>query len=98
MWTNEVIKNGAKGELVSNVQDGLNYLGYKCGKVDGMFGDATENAVKAFQKANGLAVDGVMGPVTGKTLEKVYWAKKKAEDAGAAKAAPATKGMPTKGK
>ena len=31
---------------------------------DGSFGAATENAVKAFQKANGLSVDGSCGPKT----------------------------------
>lgn len=85
MWSDEVIKKGSKGELVSNVQDGLNYIGFKCGTVDGILGDNTVNAISAFQKANGLAVDGICGPQTGKMLEKVYWSKKKAEDAKAGK-------------
>ena len=33
-------------------------------KIDGIFGSGTRNAVKAFQKANGLTVDGICGPKT----------------------------------
>jgi peptidoglycan hydrolase-like protein with peptidoglycan-binding domain len=32
--------------------------------VDGVFGPETEQAVKDFQQSNGLAVDGVVGPLT----------------------------------
>ncbi len=44
-------------------KDGL----YK-GKVDGMIGPMTTNAVKAFQKKNGLKADGIIGPITLKKL------------------------------
>lgn len=44
-------------------KDGL----YK-GKVDGMNGAMTANAVKAFQKKKGLKVDGIIGPKTLKAL------------------------------
>lgn len=57
---------------VSELQTNLNTLGYDCGAVDGVFGSKTENAVKAFQKANGLTVDGVVGSATlAKIAEKL---------------------------
>ncbi|MBR4333570.1 MAG: peptidoglycan-binding protein, partial [Clostridia bacterium] len=42
--------------------------GYFTGKVDGYFGEDTENAVKQFQRYNGLNIDGVAGPATLRTL------------------------------
>ena len=66
----KVLKNGAKGEQVKAMQILLMGYGFKMennGKTygaDGSFGAATENAVKAFQKANGLTVDGICGPKT----------------------------------
>lgn len=49
------------GNDVKEVQTNLNVLGYNCGTVDGQFGTKTEEAVKKFQKANGLTVDGQYG-------------------------------------
>lgn len=61
----EVIKQGMKGDAVKNLQERLILLGYLAsGKADGDFGGGTLSAVKAFQKANGLAVDGVVGTTT----------------------------------
>lgn len=60
---------GSAGNNVRWLQTELNNRGYNCGKVDGSFGDKTEKAVKAFQKANGLKQDGICGP---KTLAKLY--------------------------
>ena len=42
----------------------LNNLGYDTGGVDGIFGRKTRSAVKAFQKANGLKADGILGKNT----------------------------------
>ncbi len=52
------------GPSVRALQSRLKLLGYYTGTVDGDFGKATEEAVKAFQKTNGLTVDGVAGAST----------------------------------
>ncbi len=46
------------------IQQKLKDLGYYFGSIDGIYGNATRNAVVAFQKANGLTADGVAGPKT----------------------------------
>ena len=48
--------------------------GYSCGSTgaDGDFGKNTEAALRAFQKDNGLTVDGIYGPVSKAALEKAY--------------------------
>jgi len=58
------LRNGDEGEDVRYVQQRLKELGYLSGSVDGQFGNNTENAVKAFQRANGLSADGVVGDRT----------------------------------
>jgi N-acetylmuramoyl-L-alanine amidase len=64
-----MVKNGDKGALVSQLQTDLNKLGYKLA-VDGNFGPATVTAVKIFQKASGLVVDGLVGQATMAAIEK----------------------------
>ncbi|MBQ7865527.1 MAG: peptidoglycan-binding protein [Clostridia bacterium] len=58
------LKNGSSGTEVRKVQQRLKELGYLSGSADGDFGDATEAAVRAFQQANGLDVDGKVGKQT----------------------------------
>jgi N-acetylmuramoyl-L-alanine amidase len=53
-----------RGDDVSNLQDRLIQLGFNCGKVDGIYGNATEASVKEFQKSVGVVVDGKCGPAT----------------------------------
>ena len=55
-------------EAVRSVQRRLKELGFYKGSADGDFGPATEEAVKEFQRANGLSADGKVGK---KTLEKM---------------------------
>lgn len=57
---------GDFGSEVKTLQENLISLGYSCGSAgaDGDFGDKTESAVRAFQKANGLTVDGLAGEKT----------------------------------
>ena len=59
-----VLKRGSQGQAVVNVQAALKRLGYFEGKTDGDYGEYTENAVKEFQRQNGLTPDGVVGPST----------------------------------
>ena len=58
------LKKGSKGQSVKDLQEALKALKYKPGTVDGVFGKKTEDAVKALQKAAGIEVDGVVGPLT----------------------------------
>ena len=62
--TSTLLKRGSQGEAVKNVQAALKRLGYFEGKTDGDFGEYTENAVKEFQRQNGLTPDGVVGQAT----------------------------------
>lgn len=57
-----MLERGDGGPAVREVQARLESLGYWIGPVDGVFSDLTVQAVFAFQKANGLAIDGVVGP------------------------------------
>ena len=63
------LRRGAKGESVELLQELLNVNGFQV-KVDGDFGVLTENAVREFQKANRLVVDGVVGSNTWKKLKE----------------------------
>ena len=67
-----LLKNGCEGADVKELQTDLIRLGYDCGRwgADGDFGDATELAVRAFQRDHKLDADGVCGPKTCAALEK----------------------------
>ena len=66
----KVLRKGAKGSEVKALQTLLIGYGFSCGSygADGSFGSATDSAVRAYQKAKGLDVDGVVGPATWKSL------------------------------
>ena len=59
-----VTKKGMSGVQVKGLQTMLKEYGYYSAAIDGSFGDKTEAAVKAFQKAEGLTVDGIVGEKT----------------------------------
>jgi peptidoglycan hydrolase-like protein with peptidoglycan-binding domain len=59
-----MLKKGSTDPAVRDLQEALKALGYDPGPIDGTFGSATETAVKAFQQAKGITVDGVVGKVT----------------------------------
>ena len=63
-----VLRQGAKGGEVKEVQRRLKQWGYYNGSVDGVFGAGTRSAVIKFQKKNGLKADGVVGAATYKAL------------------------------
>ena len=62
--TQPMLRTGSRGDAVRKLQEMLNAKGYTCGSVDGIFGSKTKAAVLAFQKANGLGADGIVGPLT----------------------------------
>jgi LysM repeat protein len=64
-----VLKKGMKNDAVRELQDILISLGFLEGESDGLFGDKTLNAVTAFQRANNLNVDGVVGSDTWNLIE-----------------------------
>ena len=59
-----VLKRGASGGEVKELQRRLKQWGYYNGAVDGVYGSGTVAAVKAFQKKNGLTADGIAGKAT----------------------------------
>lgn len=62
--TYKTLKRGSISDAVAALQSRLITLGYLTGKADGNFGKQTEKAVIAFQKKNGLKVDGIAGTAT----------------------------------
>gem|GEM_PF-983208 len=65
-----VLKRGDTGAAVKLMQEALIRAGFPCGPTgaDSSFGPSTEAAVKHFQRARGLAVDGYCGPITQRAL------------------------------
>jgi lipoprotein-anchoring transpeptidase ErfK/SrfK len=61
---------GSSGPAVLALQQRLASLGYWLGTADGTFGDATEQAVYALQKAAGISRDGLVGPETEAALAR----------------------------
>ena len=59
-------KYGSRGSEVTQIQTKLKRWGYFNGTIDGIYGTQTMNAVKYFQRKNGLTADGIAGK---KTLE-----------------------------
>lgn len=66
-YTNSVYalsRYGSRSDEVTQIQTRLKRWGYYKGNVDGIYGSQTLAAVKWFQSANGLQVDGIAGPKT----------------------------------
>ena len=58
------LRKGSQGDDVRTLQTFLVAWGFEPGTPDGVFGKKTDAALRAFQKAQGLTVDGVCGPAT----------------------------------
>ncbi len=78
--------NGCRGEGVRAMQQALINLGYLHGNADGIFGIQTEEAVRAFQRSNGLTADGLAGT---RTLSALGSAQNSGSAPAAEAAAPA---------
>ena len=63
------LKRGDEGAGVRALQTRLKKLGYLSGAVDGSYGAATEEAIRAFQRDNGISADGKAGH---STLQKLF--------------------------
>jgi hypothetical protein len=61
-------RRGSTGDEVKRIQRELQEEDLYLGPIDGIFGGGTESAVKAFQRAENLTVDGIVGPETWKEL------------------------------
>lgn len=64
------MRRGDRGDKVRQVQEDLCRLGFGPLDLDGIFGRATETAVKLYQKGEGLAQDGIVGPKTLAALQR----------------------------
>jgi N-acetylmuramoyl-L-alanine amidase len=53
-----------RGDDVASLQSRLIEMGFNPGRVDGIYGSASEAAVKDFQKSVGVKIDGICGPAT----------------------------------
>ena len=63
-----VLRKGSRGYQVRLLQTKLRNLGYHIG-IDSSFGNGTKSVVKAYQKDNGLKIDGIYGPMSQRTIK-----------------------------
>ena len=76
-YPGELLRVGSRGENVRIMQNYLNaigriYTGIPTLVVDGIYGNATANAVRTFQRLFGLMVDGIIGRITWNRIVTVY--------------------------
>ena len=64
------LKKGSISNYVLIAQDDLNTLGFRTNGLDGIFGDATRNAVINYQRSRGLTSDGIVGCNTWRSLQE----------------------------
>lgn len=65
-----ILREGSKSEKVVELQERLKALEFYNGAIDGHFGQLTDRAVRVFQDARNIAVDGVVGPKTWAVLRE----------------------------
>ncbi|MGJ7045946.1 beta-lactamase class A [Thermoanaerobacterium thermosulfurigenes] len=68
-----LLYTGTYGTDVSELQSILNSIGFSTGAIDGVFGNNTLNGVLAFQKAENLVADGIVGPNTYNAIQNASW-------------------------
>ncbi|MBD1903638.1 peptidoglycan-binding domain-containing protein [Coleofasciculus sp. FACHB-125] len=66
-----ILRNGSQGDEVRILQASLHSARFLSETPDGIFGDRTEKAVRAFQQKYGLSVDGEVGDETWAKLQEV---------------------------
>lgn len=65
-----VLSNGSRGDAVTALQRRLQSIGSYSGPITGVYGSLTEEAVRRFQAANGLTVDGIVGTATADAIDR----------------------------
>lgn len=76
-----LISIGSRGSHVVDLQQYLYRIGYYHGKIDGIFGSRTRQAVILLQRKTEILVDGIVGPQTWKSIENQHVFQKKTSDA-----------------
>jgi peptidoglycan hydrolase-like protein with peptidoglycan-binding domain len=69
--SNSLLRRGDTGTRVADLQSRLRQLRFYNGAVNGNFGQNTEDAVRAFQRSQGLPDDGIAGPEVSSALERL---------------------------
>lgn len=64
----DIIRKGGRGDAVKATQEKLVKLGFDL-KPDGIFGDATDGAVRQLQTLFGYDIDGIVGPATASLMD-----------------------------
>src|SRR5262245_28274771 len=88
------LRMGSRGSAVIDLQTRLAGAGFSPGPVDGIFGSRTDGAVRSFQGARGLKVDGIVGPLTWGELLGTTTAPQPAPGTGSPSPAPGSGSMP----
>ena len=77
-FAKKCVASKAKSRLnLKQIQTALKNAGYNPGTIDGKLGAQTREAIKAFQKDNGLKVDGIVGKRTRQLLTEHLYKKVK---------------------
>ncbi|MGN0773834.1 MAG: peptidoglycan-binding protein [Candidatus Ventricola sp.] len=87
-YSGDTYSEGDTGTMVTWIQESLKTLKYYSGTVTGKYGSLTKEAVRKFQKDNGLSADGVAGP---KTIAKIMEEASKKNSSGSSGAGDKTK-------
>jgi hypothetical protein len=71
----KILRRGDSDPAIAKIQEALIALGFPVPNVgaNGIFGDETELAIRSYQEARGLTVDGVMGPETIGNLDEEFY-------------------------